>query len=636
MLFGGTMLKKIGLYSFACLTILSAILIILSGLLTPSLERHRADIEMQVSNLLEMPVKVKAVHISWYQYQPDISLNGVTVFDKSSNEPVLQIKQVHVLIAIPTSLWQRKPIFNGIVISGSSIHIDEKSNGDIVIRGFPIIGGFNEKPYERETKFTDMLRSLLKLPQLMLNDVDLSYIGKTGIRRFVSLYHLKFQNQGNHHQILGKAILRQALRTMVTVQVKWVGDEVDLNQMKADIYLSTTNLALAEWWKGHTWHGWSLDQGKADATIWTVWNRGQFERVQCQFDLYGLELTSLSDHAVHSVDRIRGDFDFKRDGEKQIFAGEHIAVEFPTHAWPETHFYLTLQRDVTGKLSSLAFQSGYINLLDVQKILFSSQSLLSDADRKLLSDLQLTGDIQDVDVLANDSPLDFSHLSLKSHFTDLGIASWHHLPSMQHLTGLLQWDGQKGVLSLTPHHAVLQYNEVFERPIVLDQLSGKLFWQQIADKSWVIHLQNLMASNQDITLKTEGALMVPLASRSVVADLKASFSVQNASHITHYLPLRLFNPNLNTWLKQAFKAGTLSEGSLILNGPLNDFPFDKRKGAFKISGYANRVDMRFAPAWPMLTELDGRITFAGYRMAVDVDRAKILDIPIMHVTGVIP
>src|SRR3990167_167943 len=244
MLFGGTMLKKIGLYSFACLTILRAILIILSGLLTPSLERHRADIEMQVSNLLEMPVKVKAVHISWYQYQPDISLNGVTVFDKSSNEPVLQIKQVHVLIAIPTSLWQRKPIFNGIVISGSSIHIDEKSNGDIVIRGFPIIGGFNEKPYERETKFTDMLRSLLKLPQLMLNDVDLSYIGKTGIRRFVSLYHLKFQNQGNHHQILGKAILRQALRTMVTVQVKWVGDEVDLNQMKADIYLSTTNLAL--------------------------------------------------------------------------------------------------------------------------------------------------------------------------------------------------------------------------------------------------------------------------------------------------------------------------------------------------------------------------------------------------------
>src|SRR3990167_9941602 len=131
-------MKKIVLYSLSGCIILFAILVIVSRIFISVLDNHRSEIETWASDLLKMPVTIQSIHVSWYQYQPDLSLRAVTVFNKDTKEPILAIREVKLLFSLFRSAWQRKLVLSGVMIAGSSIHINEHANNEVMIQGFPI------------------------------------------------------------------------------------------------------------------------------------------------------------------------------------------------------------------------------------------------------------------------------------------------------------------------------------------------------------------------------------------------------------------------------------------------------------------------------------------------------------------
>ena len=96
-------------YLLSALVILTALAIIVLGIITPYLDKHLPDIEAKASAALELPVKIEKIRLSWYKYEPEISLNHVTVLSKDNATPLMQIDKVRVFISIPKSLWQRQP-----------------------------------------------------------------------------------------------------------------------------------------------------------------------------------------------------------------------------------------------------------------------------------------------------------------------------------------------------------------------------------------------------------------------------------------------------------------------------------------------------------------------------------------------
>src|SRR5207249_2577663 len=76
-------------------------------------------------------------------------------------------------------------------------------------------------------------------------------------------------------------------------------------------------------------------------------------------------------------------------------------------------------------------------------------------------------------------------------------------------------------------------------------------------------------------------------------------------------------------------------GEAILKGPLSDFPFDQGNGSFSVSGIVSNIDLQYAPDFPMLKKVNGKIVFSGRQMTVDIDQEEILDIPINKVHGII-
>ncbi len=626
-------------YITALAIIIAAVLVCISRLLTPVLDQHRGDFEKWASELLQKPVQIKSVRVSWYQYQPQISLNQVTVLDSQSRKPILQADQVSVFFSIPESLWQRKLVPAGIMISGTDVVVHQDSAGEYSVQGFPAIGGFNSQPFSNESRFGDIMGWLSMQPRLILNDIDVRYVGFNGSKRYVTLYNLTLKNSPSGHVILGKAELHQEIPTQVTFSLEWEGSGFDLKQMNAKAYLYVSGLSLGQWMNNYSWHGWQVKQGIVSAKIWAAWQQGLLQKVQSDYQAYDLSLFSAADKSTHVVNRFSGNIGWKRDGTSQVFAGDDILIDLPSHLWPVSSFYLLLAPDTTGALTPKSASLGYADLNDVQSFLFScSQEWLNTVSndwRQMVMDLHLQGNLQNTTITFASPWSDWKHISFNTNFNKIKLSSWKNIPGASNLSGDIKWNAAQGSLFLKSNKARIDYTSMFPTGIELDQLTGTLQAQLDQNNAWMLHVSSLQMLNNDLAANISGNLTIPAKGSSLI-DLTANFTVPQVEHIASYMPTGVFDPDLAAWLKQAFLSGEIKSGHAILRGNWADFPFDKGNGLFSVTSDVSNIGLRYAPDWPALEHLNGKLNFVGRKMTVDIDNAEMMNIPLSGVQGVIP
>ncbi len=625
-------MRKIG-YPFAGIVISVALLVVASRLLIPVLDKHRADFEVWASSFLDMPVKIEEARVSWYQYQPVITLNRVTILNKTSHEPILQIDKLRVFFSIPQSIWNWKPILSGIMVAGVDVNLYEKPNGDIAVQGFPAIGGLSETPYTAESKLADIITWLGLQPRLMLHNVFLSYVDKRGNKRYLTLLDLRFANHGDRHTVKGKVILRQDKPTELTAKIEWFGNSPNINDIDADIYFDIAGFSLSQWLKGVTLHDWQLKTGISNARVWATWRKGVFTQVQSTFEAYGLSLYSAFDKSTHKILRLSGDVGWKRVGDTYIIAGDDVFVDLPNRLWPSSSFYIALAPDANKNLVPTTVNFGYLNLEDVQHFLSSQTPMLPEAVITKLNELKLTGDIQSFASNIPEGKLDGEHISFNTHFAHVGIMPSKTTPGIVNLSGVLNMQGAQGNLELQSEKTTVRLDSVFAKPLTFANMTGKVTFQK-QKNDWLLSLDKVRIANDDVILNLNGTIDL-LPTTKPVMNLAASFVVPQLKNIKNYMPMKLFEPDLEKWLSAAFLGGQISAGTAQIRGNLQDFPFAEHNGEFSIQAKVNNVDFHFAPNWPIMNKVNGKLGFSGDKIIIDVSDTNIMDIPIENVHGLI-
>lgn len=213
-----------------------------------------------------------------------------------------------------------------------------------------------------------------------------------------------------------------------------------------------------------------------------------------------------------------------------------------------------------------------------QNLLFPAAGRLSDNTPKVLED-------------ANANGLDFSVQA-----QDLWLSLPDHYEQPVHVrtfsaTGTAA--RQQGVLTLHTHDLSLQ-NKDFD-------VTGKLSW---------------IRSSEFDSGRTDTHLTVRRA------DLSA---------VHRYMPVWL-DDNVRHWLKLGLLAGQAGNLSVVLQGDLSQFPFDKpgSDGLFRIQGDYRDAIIDYAPkdknvvGWPRLEAVQGRIDLYRASLNVYADTAQIM------------
>lgn len=247
------------------------------------------------------------------------------------------------------------------------------------------------------------------------------------------------------------------------------------------------------------------------------------------------------------------------------------------------------------------------------------------------------------------SVLDIPHIVLHSTVYLEGVAlsewinqfKWHGVQFNKALGSIKIWvtwknnQFQKIQTQFQFYNVEILYKSLFVNPLHFDSLQALVNWQKNAEGTWSLDILNSQLINADLTAAGNLMMKIPL-NDSPSLNLSADFSVKNVRNIANYLPLHVFGADLSKWLRNAFLGGKIESGKAVFQGRLADFPFENKKGIFEISGNLHEVGLNYAPNWPALQHVNGKLIFSRNSMNLNVQSGKILNVPLKAVQAVIP
>jgi uncharacterized protein (TIGR02099 family) len=626
-------------YSIVILVILAATLVSASRMLTPYLNEHRHDFEKWATEQLHAPITIDAVHITWYYYRPVLTFEKVAILNKETQQPDFNIQQIKVNLQILPSLLHWKPIPQYIKLFGASIILREQTAGQMSIEGtgrlavIDSITGNKVKP-------NAILSWILSQPHLVLDDINVRYIPLNESEKSITLDQLSLTNSESMHELSGNAVLNQDIPMNIELHLQVIGNVTDLPHVTVHAYFYLEGFSLPQWFKQHEWQHFQLRQGLGSAKVWIDWNQDVLQNVSTELQIYDLEIDSQATQKIINIPRLNGKFGWKRDGIKQLFYGEDILIDFPEHFWPTTGFLVALSPAPNGTLGIQSLRVDYLDLADSLEFAIKC-GFIPEKIKQQLNQLGPKGQINSLNVdftepmtqLVNNDVL-LNH-SISFGFSNLSFHVMQPLPSIEHLTGHFDWDGEKGNLKLNSQNTIIDLNTLFAEPLIFDQVKADLNIQRDTTGNWMLKAKDIQINNPDLLIKGNMDLDL-LQNASSHIDLLAYFTMPNTTPINKYIPIKVVEPELAHWLQNTFYGGKILNGTAIIKGNITDFPFDHNNGEFNVSADINDLDFEYAPKWPGIKHLNGKLIFSGHSMIADVDSGQMLKIPLHNVHAEIP
>lgn len=622
-------------YALAAAIVAAALLVTTGYVVTPYINKNIPNVESWVSHLLATPVSIGSVSFSWDIYEPQLAFDQVKFLDPLTHQPKIFLDRVSINFALFNSLFAKKVMIEKVKLSGAHLVIRQNSTGELNVNE---LANFKVSDHlsTATTDATKIIAWMISTPILSCRNFNIEFQSNKGVKQSYVIDKIVLHNSGDTHTLKGRGVLVQEVPTKLSFNLSWKGNQVNLAEVSAHAYFYLEGINLTQWFSNQTWHNLQIKQGLGSAKIWLDWANNDFQKIQTKLQMYDFEVMSSTTKKIKKISRLNAILGWRRDGDKQIIAGDQVFLDFPGHLWPESSFSLSLTPDANGKLVLKNLMISFLDLTDVQEFA-AFGGWLSDETQKKLQALNVKGEINNLEwINSTATPLDQisvtpSNFSLVAIFHDLSVNPFEKIPGLKNMSGSLSWNGNKGQLKLDSQNVTVSVNQLFPHDFYFNQLTGTVDIEQNAEKHWLLAAKALTLQNADLKASVDVQLHLPSDNASPELKMTGGFSVMDVTHLADYFPLKLFDADLVTWLRNAFRSGEVTSGKVLFEGRLADFPFTAGKGVFAISGHGVNIDFHYAPDWPMLHNVNGDIQFNNDLMTIDVNKAMISDIPVTHI-----
>ncbi len=187
---------------------------------------------------------------------------------------------------------------------------------------------------------------------------------------------------------------------------------------------------------------------------------------------------------------------------------------------------------------------------------------------------------------------------------------------------------------IVSHDLRLQLPCLSTKTIPIQDFVTNLVWQQQAS-GIKLTAKNLYVANNDLSLAGQFSLAKQQGQSPNLSLLLGSNGF-NIKAISRYLPEKVMHHKLYHWANTAFESGAVEHLTLVLQGALNDFPFDDHKGEFAADLKFKNVTLQYDPKWPALNNLSGDLQFRDRTMNVNITAGSVYHAGIVTANADIP
>ncbi len=591
----------------------------------PNIENYRADIERGISQAAGLPVSIARIDTHWKGLRPQLSLRGFSIHD-DAGRPGLTFDTVETELSW-ASLWRWQLRLHRLEVDSPTLHVRREKSGRIFVAGIQL---------NTEASGSDLSDWLLSQERIVIRNASIRWEDEQRGAPPLELAQLNFilQNDGRRHRFGLTAVPPRELAARLDVRGDFRGADLDrLDAWKGQVYAELDYADLAGW---RAWVDYPLElpQGAGGMRLWLGFAEKRLNALTADIALRDVKLRLARNlpmfDLAHLTGRISGRLPqngFEVTSRKLALATRDGITLLPTDfslRWTPA----IGKQPAGGEVAA--------NGLDLDVLARLAGFLPLDAGtRRTLAEYAPSGRIFDLKLGWNGEAGALSSFNVRARFEGLGLRAQGYWPGFVGLTGSIEGNEKGGHASLDSRAAALELPTVFADPrLEFEQLNAKANWT-MADGRIDVQLQNLDFNNKDAAGSAAGRYRSSLDGPGEI-DITARLSRADGAAVWRYMPL-VVNRDVRDWLRAAITGGRADDARLRLKGDLKDFPFaDGKQGLFQVSAKIAGADLRYAPDWPGIDNINGDLLFEGKRMLIRADKGSIYGVTVSGVSAEIP
>ena len=256
---------------------------------------------------------------------------------------------------------------------------------------------------------------------------------------------------------------------------------------------------------------------------------------------------------------------------------------------------VTIRTDSAGQISDGAIT---VSRLDIGSLIALVPELpLDDAVRSFVTAHAPEGYLKDVSVAFSGNPSDPGNWRPAATFKDLSLKAADGIPGIRAISGSISplKNGEGFKVVLDSPKSTLSFPGIFRHPdMKFDTLKATA--EIVPHPTLTVRLPSFEASNPDAALKGSGSWQATGGPGTL--ELNGTISRARATAVPYYIPLVVGDDVLD-WLEAGILGGSGSNGTFIVKGPLEHFPWDgkhKNDGHFAIEADMTGGRLDFLPS----------------------------------------
>ncbi|MBB3329975.1 uncharacterized protein (TIGR02099 family) [Halomonas campaniensis] len=368
-----------------------------------------------------------------------------------------------------------------------------------------------------------------------------------------------------------------------------------------------------------------LDTASGDARLWGRWHRGELADARLELDVARLAMSHDDDQGERRVVALedlvaRGQWLRRSQGWEAWLEGDATTPEAVEPETPETRWGPPLPHrwHFTGGREGWWLNTSEFDLGSLAA--WRHRVPLPEALARVIDTLDPRGRVAGFGLGQQ-----AGHWLARTALHEVEISPWQQAPGVGPLDMWVEARDFTGRVSFRGgQDTELHFPEVFAAPMVLDHAAGQVSWAYDGPRS--------MVSGRDLRVGWNGAEVEGGFGLSTGRGARGGFGLSLGfrdvdavdTPLVDWLPVAILGEDLLDWLSTGV-AGRVPAGSLRLHVPLAGGA-SRLPPSFGLELAIEEGRLPFAPEWPALEGVEGRLSLQDTTLEARVDRAESLGV----------
>lgn len=587
-------LVKILAYASAAFVILLAVAVGLFRLFLPTLPEYQEEIKLWASDAIGMEVEFSDMDARWGLSGPELEFFDTELIRPDNSKRAIAAEVVRIGISLNSLLFEQRFVVDRVEIRDTSIEVRQLESGGWWVQGTAI----NELPTGRSgesQRLGDM--------RVIGENIEIRFLQPGDERpRFITVPRALVSIDENRIAFDASVRLSDDLGKQLTVSATQLLG-VPLEDRSWDVSLEADSVALSGWSQLQLDERFRILSGNGDLELSLVLAGTTVRNATANVDFADVSLVE-----GQAFD-LNGRFELDTSFDGWLVAAEEFQLTTSDHEWPESSLRAEAGTDADGNIAMLNVRASYLNLDDSLLLL----PLLPEARNSQLSSLAPSGEIEDLVATVSDIDGDKPQFDVTADLIDVGIAADGKWPGIRGFTGHVRANRSGGRVEIASSNLLLDLPQVMDDPIDILTAEGTVLWRS-SNTETIVLSDSIRIINPVLDSRSNVRLTIDRDGGAPDIDLASTFSISDVGEARRYIPRKVMKEKLYNWLQAAIEKGSVENGRLTLNGPLEKFPFDNDEGHLLIEGTARNATLRYQPRWPAAEQADVDVVVENTRL----------------------